>query len=236
MKKTIKTYKAIVPIPYEVAIDNEIHLSVKDGAEGFDFPPLYGQKVGEDSEKFGHQSYIVADQKNANTAQLDVLIERGLLRSSTRTIMRKTDDGKFVDTVLTTYYLMYKDDSAACFKATPDESVSNSVNVGTDMTIELKFAVDGEFTRYFYINKETHGPFSINLMDVIFDIEGIIKEKTSKCESGFRVSKNGWDYYGIAMFDEFGHMDWIEFCSIGEIVDTIVSIRICEIQTKLDKN
>lgn len=232
MENITRKYKAINPIPEGISIHSEIELTLTDGIGEYGLPPVYAQAIGEDSAEFGHRSYIVADKKADNTVQFDKLIKLGLLRSFTRSIMRDIE-GEYVHAELTTYYFMYKDENAACFKPTPDEAPSDAMNVSTDMLIEVKLAVDCEFTRYFYIHNRTHGPFNINLFDVISDMENIIEEKIQGNE-GFRLSEDK-EYCEVAMFNDFGQMEWIEFPSIRSIFDSLVSVRICEINNKIDK-
>lgn len=194
------------------------------------WPPVWGEAVGETSEKYGLQSYICADVDENSVKHLQALIDAGCVTEKKRQVLRKKENGAGYEEVnLTVYYLMYKAKEALFEVPTAEEGVSDACNVETDATVEICLSIDdGKWKRYIYLEMRTAGPFSLSLVDYIQELEDTFEELPGR--DGIRYEDG---IYYITFFDEMGNAGDLEFCSLTELFRNIVSIRFVRMENKI---
>lgn len=199
------------------------------------WPHVWGRPIGEDTDKYGHASYIVKDQKAGNTEFLDQLINAGCTTTYKRHVLRESKDtGKFEELFVTVHCLMYKAEDALFDTPTVEDGVSDACNVETDALIEVALSVDeGDWKRYLYFELKTAGPFSVNLVDFIQnDLEEEIKDMVDAPGSGVTYVAEEESYY-IQFFNPVGDAEDLSFRTLSELFHNIVGIRFVKMENRI---
>ena len=219
--------------PFPENFPHKPELQLKAVRDGIAFPHVFGEEVGENSDKYGKISYFVEDHKAGTTHLLDALIEAGCVREKTRRVLRnKKGTDEYDEVLLTTYTLPYRSKEATFHLPTVNANISMACNVEVDGLIEVKLVTeDGEAERYLHIPIATAGPFSMSFLDYVGDIEEDIRDMVEEGICGFKKSD---DCIMATFFDTQTGADCeLEFYSISELLHTVVSVRIVKLENRI---
>ena len=200
------------------------------------FPHRWGLIVGENTDKYGLKSYLIADQNTMEKTVLEQLINGDIVEEYSRPVMRKNKDGSYEELYLTLYFLPYELEESTHRISTVEECIENAINVKTDALVEVKMvAGDFELERYITIPVKTAWP-AISFIDIVNDLEEEFWELAENRQKGFSKEKEDeHTVWRAVFFNRLGEDTDFEFETLSELLRTIVSIRLVEVNNQIVK-
>lgn len=207
------------------------------------YPPRYGVKIGDYTKEGGRRSLFTADKNCTGPTILDRLIETGIPEEYSYQAHRTfVEDGKEVEklVLVTSYYLMYEHENALFRRPTATESIINALNVNVSATVEIHFATEDmwHWDRYITMQLKTACP-TVSMMDIVSELPEDILELVRRGKRGFSyaIPEEGGPRAPISVvfFNDVGHDCALEFNSLNDLMRTIVSIRLIDVNNHVVK-
>lgn len=207
------------------------------------YPPRFGLKVGEYTEEFGRKSFFLSDTSAEGPTILDRLIDAGIPEEHTYDVFKTVEeDGKETKKVVscTSYFLIYEHKDATFRRPTATESIINALNVNVSATVEIHFATEDmwHWDRYITMQLKTACP-AVSMIDIVSELPQDIRELVRKGKRGFSYAipeeRGPRAPISVVFFNDVGHDCALEFDSLNDLMRTIVSIRLIDVNNHVVK-
>lgn len=237
MKKTF-VYTGEKALPENGPLKETINLS-----NSTLLPPRYVVEIGEkvieendiplSAEQYRYKSFFKEDEDNSNLMRY---IKNGNCVERRTYYYPLTENNNFGDKLTVVRYgIPYKDPDASCFKETASEPIFDAMNVSTDAKVEVHCVSDNDtdYTRDIIINVKTRGCGALNLFDIIGDFEDDVREMAEYEKDGVFFDEE--ENLNVLFFHkETGEASPMCFCSMGEFMQTVVSVRLIDVVNHIE--
>lgn len=139
------------------------------------------------------------------------------------------------------YYMMYDAvDTTANTPTFRSECLSRAMNMSYKVQYEVHLVVDDGYERFVTLDYATRGPYTTSFFSQVEDLERTFEELMEEGKLGFFMAEGELEdelegKHGVTFYNEMGEPLKLGFHSMSELMMSVHSIRILNIESEMDK-